>query len=74
MIEIRITRQNRLEPTLILQSVNDVTNCKRETLFFSFYKLYAVNVNPTQTESRDQKNSRDQGSSFPTILGSGIKI
>ena len=71
MIEIRITRQNRLEPTLILQSVNDVTNCKRETLFFSFYKLYAVNVNPTQIESRDQKN---QGSSFATILGSGIKI
>ena len=74
MIETMIALKNKLEPTLILQSVNDVTNCKRETLFFSFYKLYAVNVNPTQIESRDQKNSRDQGSSFATILGSGIKI
>ena len=54
-----ITQKNRLEPTLILQSVDDVTNCKRkskrETLF---------SVNPTQIESRDQKNSRDQGSKF----------
>ena len=68
-----ITRKNRLEPTLILQSVNDVTNCKRnqkEKHFFSvFYKVYAVN--PTQIESKDQKNSRDQGSSFATILVMG---
>ena len=64
MIETMIALKNKLEPTLILQSVNDVTNCKRETLFFSFYKLYAVNVNPTQIESRDQKNSQDQESSF----------
>ena len=73
-----ITRKSRLDSTLILQSVNvfDVTNCKRnkkrETLFVSFYKVYAVN--PTQIESKDKKNSRDQGSSFATILGSGIKI
>ena len=57
--EFMITQKNRLEPTLILQSVDDVTNCKkkskRETLF---------SVNPTQIESRDQKNSRDQGSKF----------
>ena len=42
MIEIVITRKNRLEPTLILQSVNDVTNCKRNQkekhFFFSFIK------------------------------------
>ena len=70
-----ITRRNRLEPTLILQSVKDVTNCKRnekEIFFFSFYKVYAVN--PIQIESRDQKNSQHQGSSFAIILGSGIKI
>ena len=45
MIEIMITRKNRREPTLILQSANDVTNTivkeieKRDTLFgisFSF--------------------------------------
>ena len=71
-----ITRKNRLEPTLILQSVNDVSNCKinkkEKHFFFSFYKVYAVY--PTQIESRDRKNSRDQESSFATILGSGIKI
>ena len=71
-----ITRRNRLETTLILQSVNDVTNCKRnekeKLFFFSFCKVYVVN--PNQIESRDQKNSRDQGSSFAIILGSGIKI
>ena len=31
-----IALKNKLEPTLILQSVNDVTNCKRETLFSVF--------------------------------------
>ena len=45
MIEIMITRKNRREPTLILQSANDVTNKivkeieKRDSLFgisFSF--------------------------------------
>ena len=53
-----ITRKNRLEPTLILQSVNDVTNCKRneKPLFSVFYKVYAVN--PTQIESRDKKKNR----------------
>ena len=45
---------------------------KKRNFFFSFYKVYAVN--PTQIESRDQKNSRDQGSSYAIILGSGIKI
>ena len=40
MIEIMITRKNRLEPTLILQLVDDVTNCKRnqkEKHFFSVF-------------------------------------
>ena len=77
MIETMIALKNKLEPTLILQSVNDVTNCKRnqkgkQFFFCSFYKVYAAN--PTRFESRDQTNSRDQGSSFATILGSGIKI
>ena len=43
MIEIMISRKNRLEPTLILQSVNDVTNCKRnktERRFFSVFIKY----------------------------------
>ena len=72
-----ITRKNRLEPTLILQSVNDVTNCKRNKkekhFFFSSYKVYIVNQ--TQIESRDQKKIHgirdqvlqqvwDQGSKF----------
>ena len=45
---------------------------KRKKFFCSFYKVHAAN--PTRIESRDQTNSRDQGSSFATILGSGIKI
>ena len=39
LIEIMITGKNRLEPTLILQLVDDVTNCKRnkkEKHFFQF--------------------------------------
>ena len=66
MIEIMITRKNRLEPTLILQLVNDVTiivkEIKKRNTFFSFYEVYAVY--PTQIEFRDHKNSRDQGSKF----------
>ena len=37
MIETMIALKNKLEPTLILQSVNDVTNCernKKEKQFF----------------------------------------
>ena len=74
MIETMIVLKSKLEPTLILQSVNDVTNYKRiqkEKIFFcSFYKVYAAN--PTRIESRDQTNLRDQGSSFAAILGSGM--
>ena len=49
MIEIMITRKNRLEPTLILQSVNDVTNCKRNqkrNTFFSVFIKYTQLVQP----------------------------
>ena len=36
MIETMIALKNKLEPTLILQSVNDVINCKRnqKDIFF----------------------------------------
>ena len=49
IIEIMITRKNRLEPTLILQSVNDVTNCKRnkkEKHFFSVFIKYTQLIQP----------------------------
>ena len=67
MIEIMITRKNRREPTLILQSANDVTNKivkeieKRDTLFgISFSK----ELNPGI-----KRFSRHQGSGlFATIL------
>ena len=71
-----ITRRNRLEPTVILQSVNDVTNCKRnekEKLFFSVFIKYMQLIQP-RLNPENEKNSRDQGSSFAIILGSGIKI
>ena len=76
IIEIMITRKKRLEPTLILQSVNDVANCKRnqkEKHFFPVFIKYAQLIQPTLNLGI-KKNSRDQGSSFATILGSGIKI
>ena len=79
MIEIMISRKNRLEPTLILQSVNDVTNCKRnktEKHFFSVFIKYTqlTLIQPRLNSGIKKKNSWDQGSSFATILGSGIKI
>ena len=49
MIEIMITRKNRLEPTLILQLVDDVTNCKRnqkEKHFFSVFIKYTQFIQP----------------------------
>ena len=71
-IEIMITRKNRVEPNLILQSVNNVTNCKgnkkEKHFFFSFYKVFAVN--PTQIESRVQKNHGIGDQVLATILGS----
>ena len=50
IIEIMITRKNRLEPTLILQSVNDVTYRKRnqkEKHFFPVFIKYAQLIQPT---------------------------
>ena len=72
-----INRKNRVEPTLILQSVNNVTNCKgnnkEQHFFFSFYKVFAVN--PTQIESRVQKNHGIGDQVLATILGSrGTKM
>ena len=71
-IEIIITRKNRVEPNLILQSVNNVTNCKgnkkEKHFFFSFCKVFAVN--PTQIESRVQKNHGIGDQVLATILGS----
>ena len=49
MIEIMIMRKNRLEPILILQSVNDGTNCKRnqkQKHFFSVFIKYTQLVQP----------------------------
>ena len=75
MIEIMITRKNRREPTLILQSANDVTNKivkeieKRDTLFgisFSFSKY--------RIESRNQKIFTGSGIRICNNFGSGIKI
>ena len=75
-IEIMITRKNRLEPTLILQSVNDVTNCKRnqkEKHFFPVFIKYAQLIQPTLNPGikkihgiRDQvlQGFWDQGSKF----------
>ena len=50
MIETMIALKNKLEPTLILQSVNDVTNCKRnqkEKHFFLVFVKYAQLIQPT---------------------------
>ena len=46
MIEIMITRKNRLEPTLILQLVNDVTIIIRIRIFsyivfFIYFMVYS---------------------------------
>ena len=49
MIETMIALKNKLEPTLILQSVNDVTNCKRnkkEKHFFSVFIKYTQLIQP----------------------------
>ena len=50
MIEIMIMRKNRLEPILILQSVNDGTNCKRnqkqKPVFIKYTQLVQPRLNP----------------------------
>ena len=50
MIETMIALKNKLEPTLILQSVNDVTNCKRnqkgKQFFFAVFIKYTQLIQP----------------------------
>ena len=74
MIEIMITRKNRREPTLILQSANDVTNKivkeieTRDTIGISCsFSKYRI-------ESRDQKIFAGSGIRICNNFGSGIKI
>ena len=71
MIEIMITRKNRREPTLILQSANDVTNKivkeieKRDTDFIWYFIQFLAS---TELNPGIKRFSRDQGSRFATIL------
>ena len=71
MIEIKITRKNRREPTLILQSANDVTNKivkeieKRDTDFIWYFIQFLAS---TELNPGIKRFSRDQGSGFATIL------
>ena len=73
MIEIKITWKNRREPTLILQSANDVTNKivkeieKRDTDFIWYFIQFLAS---TELNPGIKRFSWDQGSEF----GSGIKI
>ena len=60
-----INRKNRVEPTLILQSVNNVTNCKgnnKEQHFFSVFIKYSLLIQPRLNRG------------FKKITGSGIKF
>ena len=76
-IEIMITRKNRREPILILQSASDMTNKivkeieNRDTLFgissSSVFSKYRI-------ESRDQKIFTGSGIRICNNFGSGIKI
>ena len=76
IIEIMITRKNRREPILILQSANDMTNkivkeIEKETLYLVFHSVFSK----YRIESRDQKIFT--GSGIRIIcnnFGSGIKI
>ena len=76
MIETMITLKNKLEPTLILQSVNDVTNCKRnqkEKFFFAvsikYTQLIQPGLNPGMKQIHGIRNQVlqqfwDKGSKF----------
>ena len=72
MIEIKITRKNRREPTLILQSANDVTNkiAKRSRKERHFIWYFIQFLASTELNPGIKRFSWDQGSEF----GSGIKI
>ena len=70
-IEIMITRKNRQEPTLILQSASDMTNKivkeieKRDAfnIWYFIQVLASTELNPGI-----KRFSRDQGSGFATTL------
>ena len=74
MIEMMISQKNRLDQTLILQSVNDVTNCdKKKKHFFSVFIKYTQLIQPRLNPGiknihgiRDQALQQfwDQGSKF----------
>ena len=77
MIETMIALKKKLEPTLILQSVNDVTNCKRNqkekqfifAVFIKYTQLIQPGLNPGFKQIhgiRDQVLQQfwDQGSKF----------
>ena len=77
MVKTMIALKNKLEPTLILQSVNDVTNCKRNqkekhfflAVFIEYTQLIQPGLNPGIKQIhgiRDQVLQQfwDQGSKF----------
>ena len=70
MIEIMITRKNRREPTLILQSANDVTNkiAKRSRKERHFIWYFIQFLASTELNLGIKRFSRDQGSGLATIL------
>ena len=77
MIEIMISRKNRLEPTLILQSVNDVTNCKRnktEKHFFSVFMKYTQLTLIQPRLNPGIKKCTGSGIKFCNNFGIRIKI
>ena len=67
MIEIMISRKNRLEPTLILQSVNDVTNCKRNKTEKHFFSVFIKYTHLTLIQPRLNPGIKK-------FAGSGIKF
>ena len=68
MIEIMISRKNRLEPTLILQSVNDVTNCKRNKTEKHFFSVFIKYTHLTLIQPRLNPGIKKK------FVGSGIKF
>ena len=65
MIEIMITRKNRREPTLILQSANDVTNkivkeIEKRDSFWYFIQFLVRSTELNRQGSKDFRGIRDQ--------------
>ena len=61
-------RKNRLEPTLILQSVNDVTNCKRNKTEKHFFSVFIKYTQLTLIQPRLNPGIKKK------FMGSGIKF